>query len=160
MIIKDNIIFYGADVSGISDVVNSPVLGEQPGVFYHAMAFDNLLSYGEDYRRNIDNNFITFIAWIIWVAFIIFYSKRRATYEQPVSALLSIAVLFSFTGLLIILNIYCLNATPANWVGMLGLGTVIQGFLGHVPSISTMVKFMVKWGIYLPYRLIYFAKIT
>lgn len=36
-------IFIGADITGIPDTINAPIGGPIPGVFLHAMAYDNLL---------------------------------------------------------------------------------------------------------------------
>lgn len=44
-------IFYGAGFRFTGDRVESPVYGEMPGVYLHAMAYDNLLTLGKDYKR-------------------------------------------------------------------------------------------------------------
>ncbi len=43
-------VFVGAQVPGYNDFANSPVHGLLPGVHMHAMALDNFLSYGADYK--------------------------------------------------------------------------------------------------------------
>lgn len=45
---EDRVVMIGADIKGAPDLVLSPVHGQIPGVFLHAMALDNLL------ERNID----------------------------------------------------------------------------------------------------------
>jgi hypothetical protein len=45
------IVFYGASVEG-NDVIVSPVHGPIPGIYLHAMALDNLLVYGDDYKHH------------------------------------------------------------------------------------------------------------
>lgn len=44
-------IFYGADFRMTGDRVPISLFEELPGVFVHAMAYDNLLSLGADYKR-------------------------------------------------------------------------------------------------------------
>jgi CHASE2 domain-containing sensor protein len=44
-------IFYGAGFQMAGDRVVSPVYHDLPAVFLHAMAYDNLLTYREDYKR-------------------------------------------------------------------------------------------------------------
>ena len=48
--VADKFVFIGAQVPGYNDYVNSPVHGLLPGVYLHAMALDNFLSYGADYK--------------------------------------------------------------------------------------------------------------
>lgn len=44
-------IFYGAGFRFTGDRIESPVYGEMPGIYLHAMAYDNLLTFGEHYKR-------------------------------------------------------------------------------------------------------------
>ena len=44
-------LFYGAAVQLTGDRVISPVYEELPGVYLHAMAYDNLRTFGHDYKR-------------------------------------------------------------------------------------------------------------
>jgi hypothetical protein len=45
----DKIVIYGIDHPGIPDVVNPPTSHPIPGVHLHAMALDNLLTFGSEY---------------------------------------------------------------------------------------------------------------
>jgi hypothetical protein len=51
-LIKDRAVVYGADITALPDEITSPVQGVLPGLFAHAMAVDNLLSYGDGYWRD------------------------------------------------------------------------------------------------------------
>ncbi|MDH3064438.1 CHASE2 domain-containing protein [Achromobacter insolitus] len=51
-------VMIGAALSGFNDTVLSPVHDSIPGVFMHAMALDNLLTYQNDYKRALE--------WEIW----------------------------------------------------------------------------------------------
>lgn len=44
-------VFYGLQITGIADYVNSPTLGRMPGVYAHAMSLDNLLTEGTGFWR-------------------------------------------------------------------------------------------------------------
>ncbi len=45
----------GGQFRASNDWVESPVHGQAPGVQYHAMALDNLIEDGADYRRDSGN---------------------------------------------------------------------------------------------------------
>jgi CHASE2 domain-containing sensor protein len=47
-------VFYGIDVTGINDLVRTPVVGLIPGAAYHAAAAETLLNYGKSYHRQPD----------------------------------------------------------------------------------------------------------
>jgi hypothetical protein len=51
-LIEDRVVFYGTGLLGVSDLVASPTNGPLPGVYTHAMALNNLLSFGDDYKRD------------------------------------------------------------------------------------------------------------
>jgi hypothetical protein len=51
-LLKGRAVLYGANVSGVPDFVSSAVHGKVPGVFMHAMALDNLLTYGRSYYHD------------------------------------------------------------------------------------------------------------
>lgn len=52
--VADKFVFIGANIPGYNDVANSPVHGVVPGVYMHAMALDNFLSFGADYKISAD----------------------------------------------------------------------------------------------------------
>jgi hypothetical protein len=49
--VGDKAVFYGASFVMAGDRVASSVYDDLPGVYLHAMAYDNLRSYGPDYKR-------------------------------------------------------------------------------------------------------------
>jgi hypothetical protein len=51
-LLAQKLVFVGGQFQASNDWVESPVQGQAPGVHYHAMALDNLIEDGEDYRRN------------------------------------------------------------------------------------------------------------
>jgi CHASE2 domain-containing sensor protein len=52
--IADKFVFIGASVPGYNDFANSPVHGLSSGVYMHAMALDNFLSFGSHYKISAD----------------------------------------------------------------------------------------------------------
>ena len=50
--LKDRVVFFGGNLSGIQDLVFTPTREMLPGVYYHAMGLDNLLSYGRHYKSD------------------------------------------------------------------------------------------------------------
>lgn len=49
--LRKRVVFYGGDLAGLADTVIPPTHAKLPGVYLHAMAFDNLLAFDGDYRR-------------------------------------------------------------------------------------------------------------
>lgn len=47
-------VFVGAQVPGYNDFANSPVHGLTPGIYMHAMALDNLLTYQDRYKLSAE----------------------------------------------------------------------------------------------------------
>jgi|TARA_R100001143_G_C3356879_1_gene132984 hypothetical protein len=48
--VNDKIILYGANLEGVNDMIFTPARNVLPGVYYHAMALDNLLQLGDSYK--------------------------------------------------------------------------------------------------------------
>ena len=50
--LKDRTVFYGGAFEFTGDRISSPVYAELPGVYLHAMAHDNLVTFGAHYKRS------------------------------------------------------------------------------------------------------------
>ena len=50
-VVHDRVVFYSAALEGLGDVLRVPGHVPLPGVYAHAMAYDNLLTFGADYKR-------------------------------------------------------------------------------------------------------------
>jgi len=48
--LSGRVVFYGGNITGVSDLVYTPTRQIRPGVYYHAMALDNLLSLKGRYK--------------------------------------------------------------------------------------------------------------
>ena len=53
-LLAGRLVMVGGHFRASNDWVDSPVHGQVPGVHYHAMALDNLVEFGANYRRNTD----------------------------------------------------------------------------------------------------------
>lgn len=51
--LRDRVVMIGTALQGSNDRVTSPLHGSVPGVYLHAAALDNLLHYGEHYKRTV-----------------------------------------------------------------------------------------------------------
>jgi len=65
-LLENKAVVLGAELSGIPDVVTTPVHGQVAGVVWHAMALDNLLSLGPGYLAERHEQ-ARHIAWIVLV---------------------------------------------------------------------------------------------
>ena len=69
--VGDKAVFYGASFVMAGDRVASPVYDDLPGVYLHAMAYDNLRSYGPDYKR-AEQHPASWVANVILLVFTVF----------------------------------------------------------------------------------------
>ncbi len=53
-VLEGRVVMVGLSLAGIHDMVASPVHGQVPGVYLHAMALDNLLTWNADYFKRGD----------------------------------------------------------------------------------------------------------
>lgn len=53
--LKGRAVVYGANLAGIQDYVFAPTRNILPGAYYHAMALDNLLTWGDEYKTDVAN---------------------------------------------------------------------------------------------------------
>jgi hypothetical protein len=73
-IIEGRFVFVGVDLAGLNDQVFSPVHGYLPGVYKHAMATDNLISYSSRYPTIPE-------PWVLGIAVVIIYSLIETAKE-------------------------------------------------------------------------------
>ncbi|OIQ49628.1 CHASE2 domain protein [Pseudodesulfovibrio hydrargyri] len=61
-LLTDRAVLIGTALTGSNDLVQTPVNGQLPGVYYHAMALDNLTNYGPRYFTNPPQNILLFLS--------------------------------------------------------------------------------------------------
>lgn len=126
-LIENRVVLIGTNLVGLHDVVPTPLHGQIAGVYLHAMALDNLMTWGNGYYRQTNPN-----SWIVPVlvcmllaiilSFLLRWRPRWMSGWIWVSALFVIASVSWF--------MYAkLHRTPLDWLGLLGLlalATVIE----------------------------------
>ena len=150
------VVFYGADILAVSDRVEPPTHEPIPGVFLHAMAYENLVRHdGQPLRTSLSLNLdllqigiddllfligLTLIVpiWKISVAIEGAYKTASAGQTSRVvwrcyRRVLCLELGFIFAALLIVTGLILvgyplLNLTPVNFVGLVGLVLVWELF--------------------------------
>ncbi|USD67204.1 CHASE2 domain-containing protein [Vibrio sp. SCSIO 43136] len=122
--VKDAIVLVGGQIEGVHDYVVSPVHGALPGVFFHAMALDNLLVYQDSYTREDDNvDHVNFAIWMIYISLLI--AVRTWVLEVPLFAWLN-ERLWVLSGVFILLVLGIVfgwfHYAPSSWISILALG--------------------------------------
>ena len=142
-ILEGATVFYGVGLDVGADVIYTPTHGALPGVFFHAMAFDNLLRYGNYYYR-IRPTLSTLMELSIGLSFL-FCFHSISTYIAPRwrrrecalghfrgydiylrhHFLLGIIVTFiaiSISIALISAAHFSMHMAPMDWIFLLGIG--------------------------------------
>ena len=150
--LKNRYIFYGGDLAAVGDTVFPPTHTRLPAIYQHAMAFDNLLSFGDKYKRqNILLNGLSigteaidlFLSILVTLAVIWFVREQRRSqiYELgmkersslnkiPTQGQLRICWSIILTALLAVpLAILTIPEDPNEWAFALPL-TLFGGMLG------------------------------
>lgn len=129
--IKDKFVFIGYDLNGSSDKIISPVHGQFPGVFFHAMSFVNLVTLGDAYwksPKSIKGFNFTLIDIVQIISYFIalslsFYIKN--IFEFRKNELISRRlVYFSLSFMVFIAFIYFYvskSSGPLNWIALTGV---------------------------------------
>lgn len=137
----DRYVLIGAALAGSNDVTVSPVHGQLPGVFLHAMALDNLLRFHAGYWRpipaigsdgvlaRVSGGALLSIA--LFVGFVLldrrlfkpWRAKCRVENIQGMVSLLALLelLLVLLTILVVILILIIGHYSPINWLGLIGL---------------------------------------
>jgi CHASE2 domain-containing sensor protein len=84
-LLKGKVVIYGAQIALVKDFVFSPIHGHINGAFIHAMALDNLLSFGNNYvhqaagHRTFRKEWTEFqpAALMLLASFVIIWNRRR-----------------------------------------------------------------------------------
>ncbi len=144
---KGAYVFIGASISGSGDLVTSPVHGQLPGVYLHAMALDNLLTF-----RGTPLTTSGF-AWIPQVALVflctllgsVFFANREVAGTRGAAAaeLGLRAVLWAgfaaLVALLLLAFLIGFNWAPYHWGSVLAVAGVVF-FAGAGKALSVLVR--------------------
>lgn len=135
--LKGRVIIYGASLSGIQDMVFTPTRAILPGAYYHAMAMDNLLTWGADYKSRVPSHTLPGLAHytlpifqfavLLLSAALVCYWKLHAA-DKAIGTWIKVAVV----GLVAVacgIQFFVLDLSVAVWAGFLeiiGIGVVIE----------------------------------
>ncbi|WP_375753705.1 CHASE2 domain-containing protein [Vibrio sp. HN007] len=122
--IEDSIVLVGGHIEGIHDYVISPVHGALPGVFFHAMALDNLMVYEDEYIRDDPNaKLINLIIWMVYISLLLVVRNVSDQFSK-LYWLKNSTKLFSVAYVAIVIGIVfgVLHLSPSNWISILALG--------------------------------------
>lgn len=147
---KDKVVFYGQNLRGIHDFVRTPTNGQIPGVYLHAMAFDNLLKYGPDYVAqptiSVWGIAISDLVVFLLGAGIMIIVVWRKTYleiyadgETPKRVSIRFFMWCSIVptlGVTFFFHWY-LRYAPINWIGFLSLNLFIWALLREDAAMET-----------------------
>lgn len=116
-VLTDRVVMIGLSLPGIHDIVDSPVHGQIPGVYLHAMALDNLLTWNASYypRKEglVDWMLVFAIILVCWPCVAIIRSQpTRMTLILRAVALLSVV---SY----VLILYFWLHRPPPDWLAML-----------------------------------------
>ncbi len=85
--LQGQVVFFGGNIAGVSDLIYTPTRQIRPGVYYHAMALDNLISFGGGFKtdrmkpsikdQTIINDLIVQILILIVPSFAIYWQWLR-----------------------------------------------------------------------------------
>jgi hypothetical protein len=145
-LLAGKLVMLGGQFRASNDWVESPVHGQAPGVHYHAMALDNLVEDGVDYRRNASLMLDSDLLKSLLIAALAFCGvlgvmarnslldhaiatrtepKLRAIVYGPLYLAIfgvSLAIVFVTTWL----GVSYLHRAPINWIG---ISACVLGFL-------------------------------
>ena len=147
--LRDRVVLYGFDLSGSADLIRPSTQVALPGVFLHAMALDNLLTWGEHYKADAawvgmtrvgaDNvNFLTFLA-----IFMLCYVTRHwaagrdtpaAVILRTISSPLNLLALCLFLG-----GVYTLylDLAPINWLAIVAFSAGVPRVIEWATAVGT-----------------------
>jgi CHASE2 domain-containing sensor protein len=91
VLMKDKIVLYGANLTGVNDLVFTATRDILPGVYLHAMALDNLLRWGSEYKsargKGLLANDMWHASWnllvVLPVAMLLAFFHRRPGHDMP-----------------------------------------------------------------------------
>lgn len=136
--LKGRVIIYGASLSGIQDMVFTPTRAILPGAYYHAMALDNLLTWGSQYKARqpsrtlpiLGSHTVAILHFLVLllIAALVCYWKLFADANQKtgrrikISALALVIAACGFQFLILDLSV----VVWAGFLEILGIGVVIE----------------------------------
>lgn len=127
-------VLVGADLAALGDWVVTPMHGKMPGVYLHAMALDNLLTYHDNYIKLDAKGFGE--VWALPAAFLALialgFSLLRVRYGRHWGLLAMLrngAVLFLGVATMVMVSHLGCRLAPHNWLGFLAVVGITSGYI-------------------------------
>lgn len=145
-LLAGRLVLVGGHFRASGDWVESPVHGQVPGVQFHAMALDNLIEHGAEYRRNattfVDSDLLkSLMVFALTVCGVLGVMARNSLLDRAIEAgmeprlraavygplyVLLFGVSLAVIGLATWVGVAFAHRSPINWIG---LSSVALGFL-------------------------------
>ncbi len=156
--LRNRIIIYAANLSGIQDYVFLPTRNILPGAYYHAMAIDNLLTWQGSYKSETANLHSPYALPLpLWLVQTLILLPLSAAFLWHNTSLLiprpkrtqRLRTLTFWLGLLLYVSFVCwyqfsvLDLSVATWVGfvqLLGVGVLFE----KIDLVERIISFP-KW---------------
>lgn len=133
-VIQDSVVFYGSALSFSSDVGFSPVHEEPEGVYKLAMAYDNLITFGEGYVRVVlpfampqwlHSQILLILFCLIFLAVRLALTRSGVDKTGRMTQLTLGITLSLFLPLFVaVIEFVAFNFSPTNWLGIFGALTI------------------------------------
>jgi hypothetical protein len=123
-LLRDKVVLVGASLVGLDDSVDSPVHGRLPGVYLHAMATDNLMTYGNAHPRPPFSEFTTTLVVGLFAAFgLALVLKWRLPGPLRVLLLCLLGVLVALVPAWLSWTLW--HRAPPNWIAVVAVFMLI-----------------------------------
>lgn len=135
--LEDKLVLIGTWFDGLPDAVNTPTMGQVPGVALHAMMLDNLMTFGSNYVRTTGNRSVNYnlAVWAFIVLILvgwIGYRERSAIRGNSSAGFIGrdstrfLIVSLGLTFTAAMFTLFVLRFEPANAIGFLGLAELTR----------------------------------
>lgn len=117
-LLRGKIVIVGSAMPALHDLVTTPVHGQIPGVYVHAMVLDNLMAYGRNYYSYASKNTVDYI--LIALALLVSLITAASLRAKPDSShiILRLFIIMIVAGLINYLY-FGLHYPAANWLSFL-----------------------------------------
>jgi hypothetical protein len=139
-LLRDRLVLVGANITSTGDLVQSPVHGQIPGIYLHAMALDNLITLGMHYDREPANLLNFEISWLdlIEIALLGLIALLKALHERNLAA-------FNAPGSVLQRSAFFKSPIPS-WILVMGVLAALSYWLHtiHITPVNVLAALMLS----------------
>lgn len=114
-LLHDRVVLIGADLIGLNDLAANPVNGQIPGVYVHAMALDNLMTWGRAHLSPVQHAWLASLLLAMFTSLLLAMVLRHASRLGTGLVLAGLAIAF---GPILVMHFW-LRHPPVDWIGSL-----------------------------------------